>query len=233
MYEEISRLTLQAYELILAQAPGEKLSSEFDAIITSLQERLDRSGLYSSTSVIFGYFVSFVSSRAMHIDHNAIAYVSKQLLGDYAYLSTIVIHTNLFEFLSVESKEIYNSLFEFIDIADSDPVDPVDYRSKHQHILSLSQTTMPKLKGDDIVAEFLLRSLLHITCLLPRDGTKSFSLTNRSKSRYSSIRPKDDTLIEINEQVQYIKTMLQKIRGDQPMFLDIQNLFGDFHINFR
>lgn len=233
MTNDIRNNILNAFDIILSRSGVmEPIPSPFNELVKTIEAQLDTYGNFTLTRIAYGYFVSFVTSSGMQIDPDALLHAKNQLLGKIPYWNTYLINHNLASLLKEESLKLYEQIILLMDmLKQTHKIGSNEYKQLRNSVEEICY-----LVQVNTLAELLVAHLANILSRLPDQELAVYDPMGIHKLpyrlRYSSIRPKEST-VSVWEQLRYCESMLQKLKGEEILFVDVHLTMDGYLINLR
>lgn len=223
---------LKAAEMLI-NYPSTPKVEEATQILTSLWSQfLEKEKIYSIDSLVFNIFVQDFKNLSTQAHRDELIRLRDELSGKASHWHSYAIKNDLTESMSDSIKTIYGILHgtfkEYKKILENDLDEDSDILGELLEDLHLS--CYQKQPAESLV-ELLVFQACHMLLMLPVPPRKIIDVYDE-ESKWGSFG-NGSTTINIEDQINHIGYLLQKIKGELAVFVDVHIVSEGFLFSVR
>lgn len=224
------REKLIGYVEILLNSTDEEEIKAIEKIIEELNKRIDIETRFSIERIVYSYFIWRAIDYYDPPIHAVRKHILKTLRGEIPYQQCYALKYNMVEFLKGRSLEAYEWLVKYFELFNANKIDTDEYKeAKNKSWELCCEELKPTL-----LPELMIAHIRHLLWCLPVKNIPSFDIADYdSPDSFSSIYPRQPMEVTMTSQLNYIKELLRKIKGEDVLFVHIQLLSDSYNLNFR
>lgn len=218
---------------ILINYPSTPKAEDATQILTSLWSKfLEKEKIYSIDSLVFNIFVQDFKNPNTQAHRDELIRLRDELSGKTSHWHSYAIKNNLTESMSDSIKTIYgilqNAFKEYKKILEHEFDKDIDILGEFLEELHLS---CYQKQPAESLGELLVFQACHMLLMLPVPPRKIIGICDE-ESKWGNFG-NDSTTVSIEDQINHIGYLLQKIKGELVVFVDVHIVSEGFLFSAR
>lgn len=225
---QIRTQIIQAIDILIENQENQEKANQ---ILNSLYHKFSEEDQYFYLdSIVFMPFVQLARTSYFQRETSSLLHIKKQLLGEHLYTNIYAYKHNFSDILSENTSKTYQTLKKFLtmrlDLTEMfSHVDEFsqDYQDIRSELITSCDDLLPNTLPNLLVIN-AVESLIKVSYI----RSEEFDIIDR----FSSTAP-TSSVENLKLYLAYIEHLVQKIEGEEVLFVDVHLLSSGFVVNLR